>query len=159
MYLSTSVMGASVYRWWHNSCPKHRNAFLFEHRQNSRHFPITSRLDSSIFRISISKLSLYRTCAGSMDGSEGRDEVNDSWTDILFIALCRTAYGNISGFQSNRSWIDGVETYKGMVEVSRSLMKVCLYVLVLLHVCQCLTEHIIDICIRPKLILLECERV
>lgn len=48
---------------------------------------------------------------------------NDSWTDILFIALCRQAYGNLSGWQSPRGWLDGPETFKGMVEVSRSLMR------------------------------------
>lgn len=47
----------------------------------------------------------------------------DSWTDILFIALCRIAYGNISGFQSKKGWIDGHETFQGMVEVSHSLMQ------------------------------------
>lgn len=47
----------------------------------------------------------------------------DSLTDIAFIALCRTAYGNLSGWQSERSWTDGPETFAGMVEVSRSLMK------------------------------------
>lgn len=47
----------------------------------------------------------------------------DSWTDIAFIALCRIAYGNIAGWQSERSWTDGGETFRGMVEVSRSMMK------------------------------------
>ena len=50
-------------------------------------------------------------------------EYNDSITDILFIGLCRKAYGALSGWQSPRSWTDGAETFKGMVEVSRSLMK------------------------------------
>ena len=47
-----------------------------------------------------------------------------SSTDAAFIALCRKAYGNIAGWQSDRDWNDGEETYKGMVEVSRALMKV-----------------------------------
>lgn len=47
-----------------------------------------------------------------------------SATDAAFIGLCRKAYGNIAGWQSNRDWKDGDETYKGMVEVSRALMKV-----------------------------------
>jgi hypothetical protein len=51
------------------------------------------------------------------------DEYNDTWSDIAFIALCRKAYGNIAGWQSSRGWTDGKETYAGMVEVSRALMK------------------------------------
>lgn len=47
----------------------------------------------------------------------------DSWSDIAFIGLCRTAYGNIAGWQSSRSWTDGPETFRGMVEVSRALMR------------------------------------
>jgi hypothetical protein len=50
-------------------------------------------------------------------------EYNDSLTDILFIALCRRAYGALAGWQSPRSWTDGRETFSGMVEVSRALMK------------------------------------
>jgi hypothetical protein len=50
-------------------------------------------------------------------------EYKDSPTDIAFINMCRVAYGNISGWQSDRSWNDGAETFKGMIEVSRSLMK------------------------------------
>jgi hypothetical protein len=33
------------------------------------------------------------------------------------------AYGNIAGWQSPRAWREGSETYAGMVEVSRALMK------------------------------------
>lgn len=47
----------------------------------------------------------------------------DSLTDIAFIGLCRIAYGNIAGWQSSRSWTDGQQTFKGMVEVSRALMR------------------------------------
>lgn len=47
----------------------------------------------------------------------------DSLTDIAFIGLCRIAYGNIAGWQSSRSWTDGHDTFKGMVEVSRALMR------------------------------------
>lgn len=50
-------------------------------------------------------------------------EYKDSPTDIAFINMCRVAYGNISGWQSERRWDDGVETFLGMIEVSRSLMK------------------------------------
>ncbi|KAI3429383.1 hypothetical protein D9Q98_005478 [Chlorella vulgaris] len=48
---------------------------------------------------------------------------HDSLTDIAFIGLCRLAYGRIAGWQSERSWTNGPETFRGMVEVSRSLMK------------------------------------
>ena len=71
---------------------------------------------------------------------------HDSWSDIAFIALCRCvlfvpaasllvspaegpaaacrrAYGKLAGWQSSRGWRDGEETYKGMVEVSKALMK------------------------------------
>ena len=51
-------------------------------------------------------------------------EYKDSWTDVQFINLCRTAYGNLAGWQSSRDRKDGVETYQGMLEVSRALMKV-----------------------------------
>jgi Beta-carotene isomerase D27-like, C-terminal len=47
----------------------------------------------------------------------------DSPTDIAFMNMCRVAYGNISGWQSPRAWDNGVETFQGMIEVSRSLMK------------------------------------
>lgn len=50
-------------------------------------------------------------------------EYQDSWSDLLFIALCRIAYGRIAGFQSQRSWTQGGETFAGMVEVSRALMQ------------------------------------
>lgn len=51
-------------------------------------------------------------------------EYKDSLTDIAFIALCRLSYGRLAGgFQSDRSWTDGAETYKGMVAVSRALMR------------------------------------
>ena len=55
-----------------------------------------------------------------------QDEVRykDSWTDIAFIGLCRKAYGNIAGWQSPRDWKQGEETYRGMVEVSKAMMKV-----------------------------------
>lgn len=61
--------------------------------------------------------------AGS--GGSGAEEVEykDSPTDLLFIALCRVAYGRLAGWQSPRSWTDGPETFKGMVEVSRALMR------------------------------------
>ena len=48
---------------------------------------------------------------------------HDSPTDIAFIALCRLAYGRIAGWQSPRSWTSGEETFRGMVEVSRALMR------------------------------------
>lgn len=50
-------------------------------------------------------------------------EYHDSFTDVLFIALCRLSYGKLAGFQSQKGWSDGEETYKGMVEVSRALMQ------------------------------------
>ena len=37
--------------------------------------------------------------------------------------LAVQAYGNIAGWQSARSWKEGKETYRGMVEVSSALMK------------------------------------
>ena len=46
-----------------------------------------------------------------------------SSTDVAFIAMCRKAYGSIAGWQSDRDWKNGDETYKGMVEVSRALMQ------------------------------------
>lgn len=48
---------------------------------------------------------------------------NDTITDLMFIALCRMAYGNLAGWQSQKKWTDGEETYSGMVEVSRALMR------------------------------------
>ncbi len=68
-----------------------------------------------------------RSFAGALRASanvETEVEYVDSWSDIAFIALCRKAYGNIAGWQSQRDWKDGKETYAGMVEVSRALMKV-----------------------------------
>ena len=37
----------------------------------------------------------------------------------------RKAYGKLAGWQSERDWRNGPETYMGMVEVSRALMKAC----------------------------------
>lgn len=48
----------------------------------------------------------------------------DTWSDVQFINMCRRAYGGLAGCQSPRSWKDGPETYQGMLEVSRALMKV-----------------------------------
>ena len=47
-------------------------------------------------------------------------------TEVIIwqLACCRKAYGRIAGFQSSRDWRDGDETYAGMLEVSRALMKV-----------------------------------
>jgi len=50
-------------------------------------------------------------------------QYKDGPTDIAFIAMCRKAYGSLAGWQSERSWSEGAETYAGMVEVSRALMK------------------------------------
>ena len=46
-----------------------------------------------------------------------------SSTDVAMIGICRKAYGRIAECQSKRDWKDGDETYAGMVEVSRALMK------------------------------------
>ena len=46
-----------------------------------------------------------------------------SSTDVAMIGMCRKAYGRIADYQSDRDWKDGDETYAGMVEVSRALMK------------------------------------
>ena len=58
--------------------------------------------------------------------SEDDEEVvyKDSWSDVQFINMCRRAYGNLAGWQSSRDWKQGDETYQGMLEVSRALMKV-----------------------------------
>lgn len=37
--------------------------------------------------------------------------------------MCRKAYGNLAGWQSPRAWDTGPETFAGMVEVSRALMR------------------------------------
>lgn len=58
---------------------------------------------------------------GSGSGSEAAGSSDtiyqDSLSDIAFIGLCRVAYGKIAGWQSERSWKDGRETFAGMVEV------------------------------------------
>ena len=51
-------------------------------------------------------------------------QYKDTWSDIQFINLCRRAYGNLAGWQSSKDWNDGEQTYQGMLEVSRALMKV-----------------------------------
>ncbi|GMH46052.1 hypothetical protein BSKO_14016 [Bryopsis sp. KO-2023] len=56
-------------------------------------------------------------------GEKSSPQYDDSLTDVAFIGLCRRAYGELSGWQSEKGWLDGEETYKGMVEVSRALMK------------------------------------
>lgn len=47
---------------------------------------------------------------------------DDSVTDLMFIALCRIAFGNKANWQSSQPWTTS-DTYQGMVEVSRALMK------------------------------------
>ena len=60
-------------------------------------------------------------CRASSNGQ--KTVYRDSWADIAFIAMCRKAYGALAGWQSPRGWIEGKETFAGMVEVSRALMK------------------------------------
>lgn len=62
------------------------------------------------------------SCKNS-DGGRTTTTYNDTPSDLAFIALCRIAYGNLAGWQSSRSWTQGHETYAGMVEVSRALMR------------------------------------
>ena len=62
-------------------------------------------------------------CVGGSNDQAREVEYVDGPGDILFIALCRLAYGKLAGWQSPRSWTAGSETFKGMVEVSRALMK------------------------------------
>ena len=64
-----------------------------------------------------------RVHAASQQQHASEIDYNDSVTDLAFIALCRLAYGKLAGWQSPRSWRDGPETFKGMVDVSRALMK------------------------------------
>lgn len=47
----------------------------------------------------------------------------DSKTDIAFINMCRRAYGSLAGWQSSAAWDEGPASYRGMIEVSRALMK------------------------------------
>lgn len=65
-----------------------------------------------------------QNCQATEDHKTKAVEYKTSATDAAFIGLCRKAYGNIAGWQSERDWKDGDDTYKGMVEVSRALMKV-----------------------------------
>ena len=77
--------------------------------------PVTSRLHHR---------RCFQLCQATADQKGEAVQYNTSATDAAFIGLCRKAYGNIAGWQSDRDWKDGDETYKGMVEVSRALMKV-----------------------------------
>ncbi|GJP30986.1 hypothetical protein CLOM_g7568 [Closterium sp. NIES-68] len=47
-------------------------------------------------------------------------EYRDSFSDLLFMHLCRQAFGRVAEWQSPRPWAEG---YLGMVEVSRALMR------------------------------------
>ena len=58
------------------------------------------------------------------EGQQEEVEYKDTWSDVQFINMCRRAYGNLAGWQSSRDWENGEETYQGMLEVSRALMKV-----------------------------------
>jgi hypothetical protein len=42
---------------------------------------------------------------------------------LAFIAACRRAYGRLAGWQSPRRFDDAAESYAGMVEVSRALLR------------------------------------
>ena len=37
--------------------------------------------------------------------------------------MCRVAYGRLAGWQSDKGWTQGGETYAGMVDVSRALVR------------------------------------
>ena len=60
----------------------------------------------------------------SADIKEEDIQYVDTWSDVQFINMCRRAYGGLAGWQSARNWKEGHETYQGMIEVSRALMKV-----------------------------------
>ena len=86
--------------------------------------PLTlQRNPSTVARPSRRKI----TCGAQANSAEEQQEdveYKDTWSDVQFINMCRTAYGNLAGWQSPRDWKDGSETYQGMLEVSRALMKV-----------------------------------
>lgn len=50
-------------------------------------------------------------------------QYTDSRTDIAFINMCRRAYGSLAAWQSDAPWDNGPASYRGMIEVSRALMK------------------------------------
>mmetsp|Transcript_4642 Transcript_4642/g.13339 ORF Transcript_4642/g.13339 Transcript_4642/m.13339 type:complete len:319 (+) Transcript_4642:171-1127(+) len=64
-------------------------------------------------------------CIPPPPGAEGATRIphRDSKTDVAFINVCRRAYGRLAGWQSDKGWEDGPTTYRGMIEVSRALMK------------------------------------
>ena len=68
---------------------------------------------------------VFRAQAPPAENQQEQVEYKDSWSDVHFINMCRKAYGNLAGWQSPREWQNGLETYQGMIEVSRALMKVC----------------------------------
>jgi hypothetical protein len=70
--------------------------------------------------------SAERYSIPSPPGVHDAEEIpwQDSSTDVAFIGMCRKAYGKLAGWQSDADWKDGAESYRGMIEVSRALMKV-----------------------------------
>ena len=85
--------------------------------------PVAAKPPVCISRRSHSRAQCRPERAGDARHTSTEVVYKDSWTDLAFIALCRRAYGDLAGWQSSRSWRDGTETFAGMVEVSRALMK------------------------------------
>lgn len=68
---------------------------------------------------------LARSSGSPRANTEDEDiQYVDTWSDVQFINICRRAYGGLAGWQSPRNWKEGHETYQGMIDVSRALMKV-----------------------------------
>ena len=92
--------------------------------------PNTSPAKCAHFHGAHHYLRRSKICQAVASDESVKDDVvqyKTSSTEAAFIAMCRKAYGSIAGWQSDRDWKDGDETYKGMVEVSRALMKVAAF--------------------------------
>ena len=84
----------------------------------------SQRCSTRVLHASSRSRQATRAQAPPAEDQQEQVEYKDTWSDVQFINMCRKAYGNLAGWQSPREWQNGVETYQGMLEVSRALMKV-----------------------------------
>lgn len=88
--------------------------------------PLSHRSRSAATQHAINQCRPLKAQLLPSETNQAEVEYKDTWSDVQFINMCRRAYGNLADWQSQRDWNDGEETYKGMLEVSRALMKVTL---------------------------------
>lgn len=117
----TSTKPAKVDGVMQMRCSGTRHPCL-DHKLGRSHLARTARSPRS--QVAKAHSLVVKAQASPPVSQQDEVEYKDSWSDVQFINMCRRAYGNLAGWQSSRDWENGEETYQGMLEVSRALMKV-----------------------------------